>query len=321
MYNSSENSITISNTAPAISFVQINSTNPSTNDTLQNITSHILSPSDADNDNISYAYRWYNTTGIIAESVHFNNSLVLYMPFDNDARDYALSNDGTVTGATLNKTDFKVGSGAFSFDGNDFINTTFKSSAILGNDVSVSGWVKIDGTTGIDQDIVGEGSTPKYPYLLRYQDSSSKFHFALYDGTNAPAVLSNTVILGKWYHLVGIRDTATDRIYLYVDGVLNSNTTDTTTGDLRSGRNTVFGRRATSTFYMKGVLDEVAIWNRSLSAAEIQQLYYAGIGKDGTELLSNFSKKNDNITVEVTPIDYLDWGTAVNSSLITILDT
>src|SRR3989344_2903641 len=123
MYNSSENSITISNTAPLVSSVQINSTNPSTNDTSQNITSHIVS-SDADNDNISYAYRWYNTTGIIAKSVHFNNSLVLYMPFDNDARDYAGINDGTVTGATLNKTDFKIGSGAYSFDGvNDYINT------------------------------------------------------------------------------------------------------------------------------------------------------------------------------------------------------
>src|SRR3990167_3087797 len=102
---------------PSITAAYINSTNPSTNSTNQNLTAHPSGASDADNDNITYAYRWYNSTGIIAQSVHIEEGLVLYMPFDYDARDYALGNDGTVSGATLNKTDFKVGSGSFTVNG------------------------------------------------------------------------------------------------------------------------------------------------------------------------------------------------------------
>src|SRR3990167_3706652 len=104
---------------PSITAAYINSTNPSTNSTNQNLTAHPSGASDADNDNVTYAYRWYNTTGVIAQSVHLEDGLVLYMPFDYDARDYALGNDGIVTGAILNKISdgFKIGTGAYSFDG------------------------------------------------------------------------------------------------------------------------------------------------------------------------------------------------------------
>ena len=145
MYNSSENSITISNTAPAISSVQINSTNPALNNTLQNITSHIVSPSDADNDNISYAYRWFNQSGIIAQSPYLDNNLVFYFPFDNDNLDYAyaLGNDSTIFGDfVINKTDAKIGNGAAYYNGKGYVTTSSNYNYGYNISYTISAWFK-----------------------------------------------------------------------------------------------------------------------------------------------------------------------------------
>src|SRR3989344_2147307 len=66
-------STAIANTAPTLSSALINSTNPATNNTNQNLTAHPSGAADADNDNITYAYRWYNTTGVVAQSVHLED--------------------------------------------------------------------------------------------------------------------------------------------------------------------------------------------------------------------------------------------------------
>lgn len=83
---------------------------------------------------------------------------------------------------------------------------------------------------------------------------------------------------GQWHHLVGVVDGLSRR--LYVDGVLRNsdnqgmqnvsgNTAEFTIGGFHDGWN----------LYFDGSIDEVAVWNRSLSGPEIEDLYRRGINR------------------------------------------
>jgi hypothetical protein len=86
-------------------------------------------------------------------------------------------------------------------------------------------------------------------------------------GTLADARGTNSIHLDTWTHLAATYDGATLRIY--VNGVqvgsrAVSGSLLTSTGALRIGGNGVWGE------FFKGTIDEVKVYNRALSAAEIQ---------------------------------------------------
>jgi len=68
-----------------------------------------------------------------------------------------------------------------------------------------------------------------------------------------------------------------------------------------------------------GSMDEVAIWNRTLSANEVKALYYGGV-TGGSVLNSSLLSNGDNWTVEVTPCDSVSCGTPANSSVLSIMN-
>jgi len=76
---------------------------------------------------------------------------------------------------------------------------------------------------------------------------------------------------GRWYHIVGVIDDDNDRMLLYVDGVVEHDMPETTpmeedTGPVWIGWSPTNGG-------VDGIIDEVAIWNRALTPAEIAGLY------------------------------------------------
>jgi len=95
-------------------------------------------------------------------------------------------------------------------------------------------------------------------------------------GTNECSVdASNYLTIGKWSHIVGTYDGTT--LWLYIDGVQ----VDTNAGDggacydgsavLAIGAASDLGGTAPDAY--DGLVDDVMIYNRALSASEIQQLY------------------------------------------------
>jgi len=80
---------------------------------------------------------------------------------------------------------------------------------------------------------------------------------------------------GVWYHVTVVKTGST--LSVYVNGVLEATTafgafTDTHTANLR------IGSYAGEGAYLNGQVDEVELFNRALSGAEIQALYNAGSG-------------------------------------------
>ncbi|MFM7016733.1 MAG: LamG-like jellyroll fold domain-containing protein [Bacteroidota bacterium] len=76
--------------------------------------------------------------------------------------------------------------------------------------------------------------------------------------------------IGAWMHLVGTYSNG--KMKLYRDGVLMDSTTFTATGSLAVNQTLWVGRGPSGNYYT-GVFDDIGIWNRSLTQAEITALY------------------------------------------------
>jgi len=79
---------------------------------------------------------------------------------------------------------------------------------------------------------------------------------------------------GQWYHIVGVFNSATDR-KLYVNGDQHGANTSsvtfvTTNQQVRVGRYV-----GTNTNYFSGYIDDVRIYNKTLTKQEIQTMYTA----------------------------------------------
>jgi hypothetical protein len=84
--------------------------------------------------------------------------------------------------------------------------------------------------------------------------------------------------VGRWYHLVGVRDTVKGELRLYVDGQL-AGTAGACLPQAAPTGNTVIGRGkygGNQVDFLDGTVDQVHLYDRALSAGEIAQLYSSG---------------------------------------------
>ena len=82
--------------------------------------------------------------------------------------------------------------------------------------------------------------------------------------------LYSTDTIGAWMHLVGTYSNT--KMKLYRDGVLIDSTTFTGTGSSAVNQPLWIGRGPSGNYYA-GVFDDIGIWNRSLTQAEVTALY------------------------------------------------
>ena len=79
------------------------------------------------------------------------------------------------------------------------------------------------------------------------------------------------VELDRWIHLAAVVDVETNRVALYTDGSVGDE--ETRPSDIPPGDSTLyFGRWNMDERLLSGDLDEVALWNRALSAEEVAAL-------------------------------------------------
>jgi hypothetical protein len=91
------------------------------------------------------------------------------------------------------------------------------------------------------------------------------------DGDDSGGAVSTTwVDDGNWHHIVYTHSAGTQK--LYVDGVLEDTANETFSTNIGE---IMLGSRPFGAYY-EGILDEVRIYNRALSAAEVKRLYQSG---------------------------------------------
>jgi alpha-mannosidase len=160
--------------------------------------------------------------------------------------------------------------GAINFDGvNDYVRVAGSASLDLGRTGTVEAWVKLD-TLGHWQGVVAKGSAntdPSHNYAIELSNAN-RWNCILGNGTSSLTLQSPSApTTNQYYHVACTWDGTTAR--LYVDGVLSVSSSQlvTPTGNAAPLSLGQFGGDVDR---LDGIIDEVRIYSRALSQAEIQ---------------------------------------------------
>ncbi len=179
-------------------------------------------------------------------------------------------NHGTIIGPTWGPG---MDGTALDFDGNDYVDIADHVTLDAMPAITISAWINTGSQAEADEDtIVGkwDGSSPT-AYLLRYDSLNNELDWFLAHGS---IVATNSVSIedNAWHHIVAFWDG--NDMGVYLDGIKLPN------GDVYSGSmgnisaNLHIGSTPhTANDRFTGKIDNVLIYSRALSAAEVWQLY------------------------------------------------
>lgn len=190
-------------------------------------------------------------------------------------------NDGTSSNAGLS-SNAKFGNRSYIFNGvNSYISIPPSASLALGNEMTIALWVSRNkggtGSGGVIEGLIkrGKNSTdPKYQeYLIRLNSGVPELVFG--DGTKNSDIItgSGRIDDGKWHFIVAI---------LRSDGTVELRVDEGTYTPVK-GKKTVswfgnsnvqlIGATKDNAQFFLGLIDEVKIYNKALTDAEIAKLY------------------------------------------------
>jgi len=190
---------------------------------------------------------------------------------DSSGNGKTLTKTGTVNTAT-GKID-NGHSAAWSASNNLKHLTVFSSNLGTG-DVTLAAWMLQNGqSNSYNPSIVSVGTLNRV--YLTTTTTNGYAGFYGYDGGSLYATSTTAVSNNAWHHLVGVRNGTSVKIY--VDGVERGSNTGTARNVNATG--VYLGSRLDANDNLgSATLDEVGVWNRALTAAEITDLYNGGAG-------------------------------------------
>jgi len=222
-----------------------------------------------------------NTTSAIAFTDIPKDGLVLWLSFDEGwgyvAHDWSgLGNDGTGYNGSTQQINWTVGvqGGAWKGDGeDDYIDCGSDTSLKPTNAITITAWVKLE-DRGDHQFIVDYSNSGalSYGYRLMYHYDAKDYRFGVGNGTTIAFVSTGIMPKwGQWEFITAVYDG--QYIKFYINGELVAQN-EYTGGIDYSGVNPTL-QISRSNYPVKGIIDEVRIYNRALSDEEIKKIYEA----------------------------------------------
>jgi hypothetical protein len=203
---------------------------------------------------------------------------------------------GTLAGAATWVLDGYF-AGALTFNGGGYL---YNRSAPAMPSQTVCAWVK---TLQAPASILGwanaipvSGTHDKTLYINADRTAS----FYIWDGAAKSVTSTQVVADGAWHHIAGVY-TTTQTMELYIDGVLQGSTA---VGGIFNGYTTphlTAGIESHARGYLNGAIDDVRIYNKVLSEADIQALI-AGDGR-----LASNPDPAPAAVVDIRDADVLSW--------------
>ena len=263
----------------------------------------LYNPNNVEMDSYTYDGADHN----INNNPGWTNDLVLYLPFDGDLTDKS----GNGNNGINHGTSFAGGkiNQALSLDGNDdYIEVPDSSSLDITNAITLEAWVYPESWDNAYENniLTKSGETSGLGvWSLHHKTTSDGFRFELVDSGTPYPLFENIPSTGfnQWYHIVGTYDGSD--MDLYVDGSL-SNSTTTYTGLINTNdESLIIGKKlwwGSHYSYWDGLIDEVKIYNRALSASEVSE-HYNDIGVSGeVPVDKSYARIPDGIGGWVDPI-------------------
>lgn len=198
-------------------------------------------------------------------------------------------NNGTNNGATVNQSGVINSSYYFNASESDYCQFAPSTGSPLHLDANVDSfsvalWIKTNFTSsGRILEKAKRGTAPNY-YAYSWQTSASGLLIRCYDGNNAPIITigSIDVLDNEWHQVIQVVDQLEDKIIVYLDGSNYGETSNTistttkTTDYFRIFQTTLDGQNR----YATGNAEQLAIWNRALTAEDARDIYNSGNGLD-----------------------------------------
>ena len=199
-----------------------------------------------------------------------DDSLNLYLPMNGSADDVSGNgNNGVVTGATLTTDKDGNADSAYYFDGVD--DSISLGTSLFGinesNEFTISAWINPDDVLNT-KSIVARGQYNN-PFLL--QATGNKVRAGLRTNNTYYQTTGIALSPNNWHHVVFSFKNGERRIY--INGEIKAS--DAFTGALApSVKPMVIGKTPENgADYFKGKIDEVRIYNRALTEAEVNGIY------------------------------------------------
>lgn len=222
----------------------------------------------------------------VAKAQDLTSGLVSVWEFDETSgtslNDSYGNNNGTNYGATINQTGTVGMSYLFNSSEGDYIEVTNDASLNISDSITISMWVKVNAAENtqvfIGKSVSGTSHiSPWFAYsihALYVNETTLTPRLWITTSSGTSSVTGAQMTVGNWYHLVGTYDGSYIRLYVNTSGSVSgkSGTINTYSTPLRIGTNGGYGEN------FQGTMDQVAIWNRALTASEVSDLYNSGSG-------------------------------------------
>ncbi|MBS3098609.1 LamG domain-containing protein [Candidatus Pacearchaeota archaeon] len=271
-----------------------------------NYTSQVFDGTNAEWNNISfviganYSAELLNNNGAESSDVFVRplnmtgNVLLMHLNEGSGATSFAdnsgRGNDGTCSESQCPASNSSGKfSNAFFFDGSgsnandDFITIPFSNSLNISSQIAIESWIYWYGDAGESanlQDIVANGAWNRALRIAEPghgQANKILSHFTI-GGTEQQLYSIQTIQTSKWYYVVTSYNGSD--LIIYINGKIdNSAAASGNLVQISSFDDTFIGAEFETVSNFYGLIDEAAIYNRSLSAQEISDRYTRGMAR------------------------------------------
>ena len=218
-------------------------------------------------------------------------------PFNEGTGTTAADASGdSLTGTLVNGPTWATGKygSAVNFDGvNDFVDLGNPTALQMTGSMTVSGWINSASFPAGDAAVVSKKTSDGTGYQLDTTiDSGPRtIGFKLTNSTGADMIRygATPLQLNTWYDIAGVYNAASQTMDVYLNGVLDNGALvgTITSSQQNSTSNVNIGQRAGNPDNFNGRIDEVRMYSRALTAAEVQTDMNTPLGGWTTYLQGN----------------------------------
>ena len=243
-------------------------------------------------------YNWNGTNFSI-----YDDSLVVMYNFDN----VSVLRENDTYFVNLASSGFSNASVYHSFEGDEIVAGKYGTALDfdttdsvtlgdidLGESISISLWFNVDSTT--DETLIKKVNE----YTLGVKDGTLQYDIDINDWVWKDSAYS--INTGEWYY-VSLTFNGTDQL-LYINGEFEASTNEVGTRTQNANVVGLGAQLSSGLEPLDGRLDEVRIYNRSLSADEVYQLYASNLNKYDIDKWTFYVNQGLNSTNGLTDGDY-----------------
>ena len=174
-----------------------------------------------------------------------------------------------------------IGSGALSFDGSDgLVDVGHDESLSITDELTITVWVKVSDLSTFyflvckqPSGTAGDNYPGNYEFRIQSNTGILEFGHQEAEGEQYTFYTSETPITAEqWYH-VAVSITKGELVEFYIDGISAGSFEQLTNFGVLNDEPVRIGGRKDGYSFFNGILDDVRLYDRALSAVQIQKLY------------------------------------------------